>query len=371
MRRAAFLGLLLALGCDRGADPAPAPVPTPAAAAAAPPRVTASHPIPVVAVPPPPAPPPGRPEPEPAGPRPDALLETPPGEHALPGAAFLGPLDRARDGVRLERLATAPIVDVVRNKGGATITLRVRFADGARAAFKPEQRHSASNYRAEIAAYHIDRVLGLGRTAPVLGRSIDARRVRQFLEHAETDASWLERFDREVVVRDGKLRGALIAWHEKRLVPAAPPHAWTRALSDAGAGTLPAERAAEWTDLLAFDYLIDNTDRWSGGNVLALGDQGPLVFLDNAAGFMRSAGAAPEDSPLAPVCRFRRQTVETLRAGADGRLVRHLRRTLIGDPLGSPLTNRELRELESRLAKLLVHIDGCITAHGAERVLSL
>ena len=367
--RTVVLAIAIALSaCDRD-QPLPAPVPV--ASAAPLPPLPAPASAPAVVLPPAPAepkPPPEKPTPEPGGRSPSGLAA---GMRSLPGAAFAGPIERESDAAWLERLATQPIVDVVRNKGGATITLRVRFADGKRAAFKPEQRHSASNYRAEIAAFHLDRVLGFGRTAPVLGRSVDAGRLRQWLEHAETDPKWLERFDESVLVRDGRVRGALIAWHEKRLTSAAPPPRWTAALLDADAGALPEERALEWSDLVLFDYLIDNTDRWSGGNVLALGDGGPLIFLDNAAGFMRKVGAEPEKSPVAKVCRFRKQTVATLRAASDGKLGELLGASLAGDPLGSALTPGQLREVDRRVGLLLEHVDRCIATHGEERALSL
>ena len=48
-----------------------------------------------------------------------------------------------------------------------------------------------------------------------------------------------------------------------------------------------ADRGAELSDLVLFDYLIHNIDRWGGGftNVRTRGEGGPLVFLDNAGGF--------------------------------------------------------------------------------------
>jgi hypothetical protein len=285
------------------------------------------------------------------------------------GAAWHGPLDPQADRIWLERLASAPIAEIVRNRGGATITLRVRFGDGSRALFKPEQSHSASNHRAEIAAYHLDRVLGFGRTAPVVGRRIRADTLRRWLELGDHEAEWLARFEREVVVRDGIVQGALIAWHSGRLVNVEPPKGWTRALLDPDAGSLPPDRALEWSDMVLFDYLLDNTDRWSGGNVLALGDGGPLVFLDNAAGLQRGGVADPSKSVLGKVCRFRQSSFESL-ARASGKLAERLSRSLAGDPLAPVVAETRLSAVDQRLAKLLAHVDGCIASHGRERVLS-
>jgi hypothetical protein len=372
IRRALSIALL-AIGCGRRdsapAEPdrmAPPALSSPAAAS-----VIASAPAPSAtssAAPHAPAPAP-KPGPEAAATKPRRLLQRPPATWAVASAAWQGPIDPAQDPIWIERLASAPITEIVRNQGGATITLRVRFADGARAAFKPEQTHSASNHRAEIAAYHLDRVLGFGRTAPVVGRSLRASTLRAWLEHTAADARWLERFEREVVVRDGWVHGALIAWHSKRLVSAEPARGWTRALLDADAGSLPPARALEWSDMVVFDYLLDNTDRWSGGNVLALGEGGPLVFLDNAAGLQRGGLAEPSKSPLGAVCRFRHSTFESLRQ-ASGKLAERLSRSLAGDPLAPVVPDRRLRAIDQRLEQLLAHGERCIAEHGRDAVLA-
>jgi hypothetical protein len=365
MRGMLGLALLVAAGCEQAStrpEQHESPAPSLASPALVKPRASSLETL-KSARPTPPAP-----DPEPAAPRPRALIEKPPSTWAVQNAAWKGPIDPKGDRVWIERLASAPIVEIVRNKGGATLTLRVRFADGARAAFKPEQTHSASNHRAEIAAFHLDRVLGFGRTATVVGRSLNAARLRRWLVHAEVESAWLARFDGEVKVRDGLVHGALIAWHDKRLADAAPPRDWARTLLDADASALPTERTLEWSDMVMFDYLLDNGDRWSGGNVLSLGNGGPLIFLDNAAGLQRRGLIEPEKSPVGPVCRFRETSVSSLKSTV-GRLGARLERSLSADPLSPVVSDAHLRAIDARLEKLLAHIDRCVEDHGAERVL--
>jgi hypothetical protein len=373
--RALPIALLALIGCERR-DPAPAQPdrssrPAVASAAAAPradppPPPTGSR---RAAAPNEPSKPPARPDPEPGARTPRRLLDRPPASFAVSGAAWHGPIDPKADAGWLAQLAAAPITEIVRNRGGATITLQVRLAGGSRALFKPEQTHSASNHRAEIAAFHLDRVLGFGRTAPVVGRSVRASTLRRWLELGHHEPEWLERFEREVIVRDGAVQGALIAWHSKRLVNAEPPKNWTHALLDADAGSLPPERALEWSDLVVFDYLLDNTDRWSGGNVLALGDGGPLVFLDNAAGFVRGGIAEPSQRKIGAVCRFRHSTFESL-ARASGTLGQRISRSLAGDPLAPVLSEQRLSALDQRLERLIVHMARCIADHGRGSVIA-
>jgi len=366
-------------GCDRPApersQPSAAPVASRSAPAAAPsPSVEpiASAPPPVSAEAPPPLPPP-----EPSPKVPASLVAHPPRPASEKNAGFAGPVDPGKDAALIERLASAPITEIVRNKGGATITLRARFADGTRAVLKPEQKHSASNLRAEIAAYHVDRILGFGRTAVVVGRSLGLEHLRQHLAHAGSDPAFLKRFDEEVVAREGRVSLAVIAWHAGRLASAEPPREWLEGLRSKE--PVPPEivpRLPEWSDLLVFDFLIDNTDRWSGGNVLSLGKGGPLIFLDNAAAFSRGGKGSLQGSRIEKLCRFRKATVAALRAVGPAapeseRLGARLGTTLGRDPLAPVLGERDLRAVDQRVSALIAHVDACVGELGEDVVLSL
>jgi hypothetical protein len=117
-----------------------------------------------------------------------------------------------------------------------------------------------------------------------------------------------------------------------------------------------AERAAELSDLVVFDYLTQNTDRWGGGNanVLTRGLGGRIVFLDNAAGFpqTQSAATALMDSRLRVLQRFRRRTVAALRA-LD---VHALARRMASEPLAPILDERQLAQLEERRNTVLARV---------------
>lgn len=362
--RAIAIGVLLLSGlsgCRSGAEqrrtdavavapresaPERHPPPSPPSAA---PSASASAPAPAVVAPPPEASPP----------LPRALVSAPPRPGKI-DAGLAGPVDPEGDGAWLARLASAPIAQAKRNRGGATITVRLRFADGQRAVFKPEQTHSAGNFRAEIAAYHLDRLLGFGRTAPVAGRRVGLAWLRQSLVASGADAAWMARFDKEVRAHDGRVAGAVIGWRAGRLVPIDPPRGWT---------TSDNPRVPAWSDMVVFDFLIDNTDRYSGGNVLSLGKGGKLIFLDNAAGFAdaRMKAGYALGKMLGPLCRFRRATIAALRANAQ--LGEALEASLAKDPLAPVLDERHFAALDARVAKLLAHVDGCIAEQGEGAVL--
>jgi hypothetical protein len=127
-----------------------------------------------------------------------------------------------------------------------------------------------------------------------------------------------------------------------------------------------ADRAAELSDLVLFDYLTENIDRWGGDytNVRTRGPGGPLVFLDNAAGFIESprASAGFMDTRLHAVQRFRRSTVEAIRALS----IEAYRARVESDACAPILTDRLYTQLEERRATLLTHVDRMIAEHGDE-----
>jgi hypothetical protein len=125
--------------------------------------------------------------------------------------------------------------------------------------------------------------------------------------------------------------------------------------------------------MVLFDALIDNTDRWSGGNVMSLGAGGPLIFLDNASAFLgyRARQRAFLSRPLEQLCRFRRRTVEALRAVGPGapperRLSAQLAASLGRDPAAPVLSPALLQALDERLARELHHVEGCQDRFGEE-----
>ena len=86
----------------------------------------------------------------------------------------------------LESLSTSPFSEISQKEGGTQFKLIVQLADGGEALFKPMRFPRTQEtlpdhfyftdferHNAEIAAFHLDRLLGFRRAVPVTGRKIN------------------------------------------------------------------------------------------------------------------------------------------------------------------------------------------------------
>ncbi len=85
--------------------------------------------------------------------------------------------DGIEDELLLSPLRNSPISKIKFNRGGSSISLRIDFENGSRAAFKPRQTNYQTIPRKEIAAYRINRLLGLTSVPPAIGRKFRLERV--------------------------------------------------------------------------------------------------------------------------------------------------------------------------------------------------
>lgn len=292
---------------------------------------------------------------------------------ASPG--FLGEDDRALR----ERLRTGTIASVERGRGGRSVGFKITLGDGTVGYFKPEQTFSAAHWYSEVAAYHLDRVLGFGRVPPVVGRRFRWSTLRPYVAGDPRAAEVRP-------LADGDVRGAFVAWVTGGLSPLRLGRAWERivriegalgrspydrpALVREGVGgqsgvvrALPASRAGELSDLLIFDYLVQNVDRWGGDftNVRVRGEDGPLLFFDNGAGFWPNEQRLPlMEARLRPLQRFRRSTVAALRAFS----ITAFRDALATDDLAPVLTPRQVEGVDIRVRAAVAHVDSMYARFG-------
>ena len=94
---------------------------------------------------------------------------------------FLGMSDE----LLLDRVRTQPIARFKLNHGGSSLSFRVEFADGSRAAWKPMQTNMQSVPRKEVAAYRLNRLLGLHAVPPAAPRAVTRE---ELLEHLHPES---------------------------------------------------------------------------------------------------------------------------------------------------------------------------------------
>ena len=221
------------------------------------------------------------------------------------------------DDFLIARLRSQAIVRMSSNKGGSSLSFRVDFADGSRAAFKPAQTNLQTIPRKEVAAYRLNRLLGLSAVAPATPRMVSHAEMFTHL-HPDT-VPMLPRIRAETIFDPrGNTAGVMMYW-----IPV---------IKDSGLDTpdgirqstqwlsqgqpISAEKhalAAQLSDMMVFDFLTSNPDRYSGGNMLTNEDGSRLLFMDNTMSFfIEPQGNEKTRAALGRVQRFSRRLCRAL-----------------------------------------------------------
>jgi len=292
---------------------------------------------------------------------------------AAPTSYFLG----IKDEILVAPLLAADVTRVKFNRGGSSISFRLEFAGGWRAAFKPDQTNEQTVPRKEIAAYRISRLLGLEAVAPAVGRKFALTELIDKVDEGSRDV--IPRMQEQVIVdEDGMVAGELSWWipvivdAKLENVPIDEPDgmtAWHRYLS-VGAAEPYSGRALlpQISSMVVFDYLINNSDRFSGSNTKASPDGKTLFFMDNTLSF----GPVPEGSPkvrsyLENVQKFSRALLRRVRS-LDEDTVRAAMSSDTG-PYERLLSDAEVAAVMYRRDILLAYVDGLIGELGEAEVL--
>jgi len=276
------------------------------------------------------------------------------------------------DDLLLTRMRTQPPTRFKLNRGGSSLSFRVDFADGSRGAFKPLQTNLQSMPRKEVAAYRLNRLLGLNAVPPAVPRSFALRDVLSHL-HPESEVA-APRIQAETIVdAAGLTRGEVSYWipviKESGLdTPAGREQssAWL-AQSAPFPNEADARRAVQVSNLAVFDFLISNPDRYSGGNMKSSADGQVLYFMDNTMSFfVEPQGGDRTRGWLVATQRFSRSLVQAL-SRLDARAVAELSRDE-----GAPetlLTPAEQEALLSRRDVVERHVASLIATYGRAAVL--
>jgi hypothetical protein len=300
-----------------------------------------------------------------------ALEDLRPVPTIVPDTLEDGLFDGAGDDLLLERIRTGRVTSIKFNRGGSSISLRLTYADGSRAACKPDQINLQSIPRKEIAAYRLNRLLGLSGVPPAAARRLTREQIERLL--VPESRVFLSRIHAEVLFdADGVAGAAVSHWVpeirdaklEKDFVPIW--EAWLRqdGLWPPGRGDF----VRQLSGLLVLDLITSNYDRFTGTNDLMSPDGRTLYYMDNTIGFYLEPDGHPRPREHFLKCqRFSRRVYERLKALTEPALRAELMKE--PDPPWSILTDEEIAAVLARRDFALKHIERLIEEHGAARVL--
>lgn len=287
-----------------------------------------------------------------------------------PATSAAGTFLGMSDTLLSQRMRSGEVKSIQMNRGGSSISFRIDFVDGSRAAFKPTQTNPQTVPRKEAAAYRLSRQLGLNLVAPVVMRPL---RRDEILGKLSPSSRWARpRIEAETLFDErGETLGSVAYWipmiTDLRLDTSEGVRRWSAWLSQGS--TIPAGKSglmAQLSTLLVFDLLQNNSDRFSGGNLLGSSDGKTLYYMDNAFGFQPdSEGHQRCWSYLFRAQKFSRSMVRAL-----GELDRETLRAVMASEPGPPLLSEEEQAaLLARRDRALAYIMGLCDEYGAERVL--
>ncbi|XP_031144860.1 extracellular serine/threonine protein kinase FAM20C-like [Sander lucioperca] len=313
-----------------------------------------------------------------------------------------------------QQLATHRIVSAVQKSGGTQLKLVMSFPNYGQAMFKPmkQERDEETNsdlyyfsdferHNAEIAAFHLDRVLGYRRIPPVVGRLVD---VVKEIKDVTTDRKLARTFFTSPVgnvcfygqcsyycstehavcgrPRDLEASLAVMLPDLSLAVRRSWRSPWRRSYSRSKLAKWESEpdycstvtktppfnkgtRLVDFIDLVILDFLMSNMDRHHYETFEKFGNNTFLVHLDNGRAFGRHSKDEPSIlAPLEQCCRIRRTTWLRLRLLSlpQYRLSDVMRASLSHDPLHSVaplLSEPHLAALDRRLKTVLETVSRC------------
>ncbi len=291
------------------------------------------------------------------------------------------------------------IATMKRIGGGSSLVYKFIKDKETIAAFKPFQKRYQSNYRSEIAAYRLCPAMKCGFDVPVnvpvwfdfdafssmyshnsanpreefaeiIPTKLDPGTVRvdgtykdwirEFAEYPiEFSAIWKRWLNLgmqrdELDVEASTLLPVFESKHKrgKRFADKLAPHL---------EGVTVYQIARQLSNLLVFDYLINNWDRFSGSpdlyGVNCQISHGRFMSIDNGAGFSQTPNPKP-DKHLHEISRFSRMTYEAIKAFDKDKM---------RDYLFPNATGHEQEKFEtfwSQREKYLKYVDDCVKANG-------
>ncbi|XP_054710500.1 glycosaminoglycan xylosylkinase-like [Uloborus diversus] len=313
-------------------------------------------------------------------------------------------------GFVLDALVTNPIIHAGVGYKGTQLKMMLTLDGGQQVIFKPMKYYrdyvvtglpyaGADRHNGEIAAFHLNRILGLCRSPLTVGRLINLRaEVLPVASESLSKTFFMRENDTcfyghcyycspaDPACASGDLmEGAMILMFPEKYRLKKYRSPWQRTYKEAVTARWEQDfnycdqirkikmyskgnRLLDLIDASVFDYLIGNADRHHYEVFTDFPDS-IVILLDNGKSF----GNPYWDeltilAPLYQCCRIRRKTYERLWTFLD-HLGVSLRDILNLDQLAPILSQPHYESLDRRLKTIIAAIDVCIEENGEEKVL--
>uniref|UniRef100_A0A8C3VE32 FAM20C golgi associated secretory pathway kinase n=1 Tax=Catharus ustulatus TaxID=91951 RepID=A0A8C3VE32_CATUS len=320
----------------------------------------------------------------------------------------------------LQDLVSQKITSVAMKSGGTQLKLIMTFQNYGQALFKPMKQtreqetppdffyfSDYERHNAEIAAFHLDRILDFRRVPPVAGRLVNmTREIRDvtrdkklwrtfFISPANNicfygECSYYCSTEHALCGKPDQIEGSLAAflpdlslakrktwrnpwrrsYHKRKKaewevdpdyceeVKQTPPY-------DSGT------RILDIMDMTVFDFLMGNMDRHHYETFEKFGNETFIIHLDNGRGF----GKYSHDElsilvPLNQCCRIRKSTYLRLQllAKEEYKLSLLMKESLLKDKIAPILYQPHLEAMDRRLRIVLKAVSDCIEKDGYDNV---
>ncbi|CAH1780515.1 unnamed protein product [Owenia fusiformis] len=316
-------------------------------------------------------------------------------------------------GAILHEMSTRRILAADVGYKGTQLKLSLLLEGGQKVAFKPkwfsrdhvivgQPYDGADRHNGEIAAFHLNRLLGFNRSPLAVGRVVNLekeikpvaseRLLNTFFYKDKNTCFYGKclycRGEQDGVCGEGaSLEGTIVLWLDSKWKFGKHiRHPWQRTYKDGIQArweydnnycnnvvkvTSPNNKPPRLLDLLdanVFDYIIGNADRHHYETFLNHSDS-MVVMLDSAKSFGNPYLDEPSIlAPLRQCCMLRKSTWRRLKLLQNGILSEVMREILSKDPIAPVLTEPHLMAMDRRLATIVNAVNLCIAKNG-EKVL--
>ncbi|MBX3188431.1 MAG: hypothetical protein KF819_15545 [Labilithrix sp.] len=253
--------------------------------------------------------------------------------------------------------------------GHTSVVFKLELSTGKKAVFKPASRRGPHRYKGEIAAYRLGVALGIDNVPEAYFRTFSHA---AFASAAGATTPSGELFVKEAIAdKDGAVRGALIPWIDDLDFIAFEKEPWwtrwrTWLRRDEPIPEDQKDLARQASNLVVFDFLSGNWDRWSGGNVGWNKERAKLLYIDNDGAFFEVPprdALAKNEKLLRAIDRFSRSFIAKIRELDDGALAKIFGDEREGAPLLSP---KALAGVVDRRRQLLEILDAKASDAGVD-----